>query len=162
MKQWSDFFVSILGAAATLTGLIFVGVSINLNKILTVPQLPDRAKGSLVLLMNILFVSMFCSIPNQPAFLLGTELLISGTTTWIVSFVLDVHMLKVVKAKLKGSYRMNMAFTQLAVLPTIFAGYFIIKNGAIGMYLLIPAILFSFIKAVTDAWVLLVEVNRNK
>ena len=39
-----------------LTGLIFVGVSINITKVLSFPKLPDRALLSLVLLLNILVV----------------------------------------------------------------------------------------------------------
>jgi hypothetical protein len=32
-EGWANFFIAQVGAAAALTGLIFVGVSINLNKI---------------------------------------------------------------------------------------------------------------------------------
>jgi hypothetical protein len=33
MNEWHDFLVAAADAAAALTGLIFVGVSINLNRI---------------------------------------------------------------------------------------------------------------------------------
>jgi modulator of FtsH protease len=33
-------------------------------------------------------------------------------------------------------------------------------SGEIGIFWIVPAIVFSFIKAVLDAWVLLVEINR--
>lgn len=160
MKEWTSFFVAIVGAASTLTGLIFVGVSISLNRILSVPQLPDRAKGALVILMNILFVSLLCIIPQQSSRLMGIELLISCITTWVITLILDIHMLKVAKAKVKTNYQINIAFTQLALLPSIFAGFITIEIGFAGIYWLIPGILFSFAKAVSDAWVLLIEVNR--
>jgi len=32
--------------------------------------------------------------------------------------------------------------------------------GTIGLYGLVPAVLFSFLKAIADSWVLLVEINR--
>ncbi|MBS1918513.1 MAG: hypothetical protein JST87_19775 [Bacteroidetes bacterium] len=44
------------GAAAVLTGLIFVGVSLNLTKILSFTSLPNRTLISLLLLLNILIV----------------------------------------------------------------------------------------------------------
>ena len=53
MSEWSNFFMAILGAAAALTGLIFVGVSISLTKILSIPTLPGRALISLTLLLTI-------------------------------------------------------------------------------------------------------------
>ncbi|HEX3901634.1 MAG TPA: hypothetical protein VH853_02220 [Polyangia bacterium] len=40
---WESFFVAEVGAAAALTGLLFVAVSINLSKVLAFPQLPGRA-----------------------------------------------------------------------------------------------------------------------
>ena len=54
LAQWSNFYVAVAGASAALTGLIFVGVSISLAKILSIPSLPNRALVSLILLLNVL------------------------------------------------------------------------------------------------------------
>lgn len=43
MDEWQGFFAAVLGASAALSGLLLVGVSINLSKILSVARLPDRA-----------------------------------------------------------------------------------------------------------------------
>jgi hypothetical protein len=40
---WDNFFVAEVGAAAALSGLLFVAVSINLTRILAIPHLPARA-----------------------------------------------------------------------------------------------------------------------
>jgi modulator of FtsH protease len=53
-----------------------------------------------------------------------------------------------------------MPLTQFAVLPYIIAGIMVLSEGLGGFYWLVPAVVFSFIKAVLDAWVLLVEINR--
>ncbi|MEI9934528.1 MAG: hypothetical protein WDM71_06665 [Ferruginibacter sp.] len=39
-------------------------------------------------------------------------------------------------------------------------GIILIAVGANGLYWIVPAFIFSFIKSVLDAWVLLVEINR--
>jgi hypothetical protein len=39
---WANFFVAEVGAAAAPSGLIIVAISINLQRILSFPQLPDR------------------------------------------------------------------------------------------------------------------------
>ncbi|EDM37861.1 hypothetical protein PBAL39_15589 [Pedobacter sp. BAL39] len=43
MKEWNDFYLATAAAAATLTGLIFVGISINLTHILSFPLLVIKA-----------------------------------------------------------------------------------------------------------------------
>ena len=160
MNGWSNFFGAILGASATLTGLIFVGVSISLTRILAVPALPGRASESLILLLTTLIISALCLVPGQPAFLLGIELLIIGIIVWVITFITDLSILRKTEAPYKKNSKQNFVFTQLAVLPYIIAGIVIIGIGPTGFYWLIPGIIFSFIKAVLDAWVLLVEIHR--
>ena len=53
-----------------------------------------------------------------------------------------------------------MLLSQLASLPYVIAGILALAIGTVGLYLVVPAIIFSFIKAILDAWVLLVEINR--
>jgi hypothetical protein len=48
MNEWHDFFIACAGASAALMGLIFVGVSINLTRILSFPTLPGRALISMM------------------------------------------------------------------------------------------------------------------
>ena len=55
------------GQAATLTGLLFVAVSINLQRILQYPNLPGRAAQTLVMFSVPLVFSIFVLVPGQPA-----------------------------------------------------------------------------------------------
>ena len=56
---WHDFFIGTIGAAAALTGLLFVAISINLDQVLKYPGLPGRAAGTLGMLVSALIVSGF-------------------------------------------------------------------------------------------------------
>jgi hypothetical protein len=40
VEEWHDFFLAAAGAAAVLAGLVFVGVSINLQMIMADPCVP--------------------------------------------------------------------------------------------------------------------------
>jgi hypothetical protein len=160
MNDWGNFFVATAGAAAALAGLIFVGLSINLAKVLSIPSLPDRALESLILLLNILIISALALVPGQSLTALGIEILSVGAVTWSIMLYLDLRIWRNTNPGYKRHSRQNIIFTQLAILPYILSGIMILSQGIDGTYWLIPGILVSFIKAVVDAWVMLVEIHR--
>src|SRR5947208_6599370 len=160
MIGWENFFIAEVGASAALVGLIFVGVSINLTRILSLPGLPNRALLALIILLAILVVCSLLLIPRQPVMLVGIEVLVVGLIVWITATMLDMTILQKKDPHYRSHYVLNIALTQFAVLPYVVAGIFMLTLGADGLYWLVPAIVISFIKAILDAWVLLVEINR--
>jgi hypothetical protein len=160
MEQWSNYFVVTAGGAAALAGLIFVSVSLNLKKILSLKQLPGRALGSLMLLTNILISGSFCLVPGETLFWIGCEIVISSGIVWVLNTRMDVKMYRSVDKAYRPHYLQNLIFTQAAVLPYLTGGVFLLNGSIVGLYWLVPAITLSFIKALLDAWVLLVEINR--
>ena len=160
MIGWENFLIAEVGASAALLGLIFVGVSINLTRIISLPGLPNRAFLALIILLTILIMCSLLLIPGQSQTLVGIELLVVGLIVWITATRLDVMILLKKEPQYRSSYMFNMALTQSALLPYIIAGIIVLTRGAGGLYWLVPAIIISFIKAILDAWVLLVEINR--
>jgi hypothetical protein len=57
--EWESLFVAEAGASAALAGLLFVALSINLERILKGTGLPGRAGEAIVLLLTVLVVSTF-------------------------------------------------------------------------------------------------------
>ena len=160
MNGWENLLIAEVGASAALLGLIFVGVSINLTRIISIPGLPDRAFLALVILLTILIMSSLLLVPGQSLTLVGIELLVFGLIVWIIATRLDVIILLKKEPQYRSSYMLNLVLSQLALLPYIVAGILVLTRGAGGLYWLVPAIIISFIKAILDAWVLLVEINR--
>ena len=54
----------------------------------------------------------------------------------------------------------SMAINQIALVPYGIAGVTLMLQGFAGLYWLAPALLLSFVKAILDSWVLLVEIDR--
>ena len=160
MHGWNDFYIAVAGASAALTGLIFVGISISLKKILDFPTLPRRAFVSLTLLLSILIVSILFLVPRESLHLAGYEILILGVILWIIVTRIDFKNYKEVESGYKRTYLVILFLDQFAILPYIIGGLVILSIGNMGLYWIVPAIIFSFIKSISDAWVLLVEINR--
>jgi modulator of FtsH protease len=162
MNDWENFFIAEVGASAALTGLILVGVSINLNKILSVPALPSRVLAVLSMLLTVLIISSLLLVPGQSLSMVGIEVLVIGLCVWLAVIRLDIHIWRNTEAN--APYRRGVCLSifvdQFTLLFYAIGGVVILCRGVDGLYWLVPAILLSFIKAFWDARVLLVEINR--
>ncbi|HEX4404516.1 MAG TPA: hypothetical protein VH560_06800 [Polyangia bacterium] len=155
---WENFFVAEVGAAAALTGLLFVAVSINLTKILALPQLPGRAGESLLILMGALATATLGLVPGQPSTTLGVELLAVLAPVWAFPMLLQAH------ARVPGAPAhwiwTRVVFHQIATLPMLAAGVSLCVGAGGGLYWLVAGTILSFTAAVLNAWVLLIEIQR--
>jgi hypothetical protein len=160
LDAWQPFFAAQLGAAATLVGLLFVGLSLNLTRILTYPALPTRALMALILLVITLVVSSLMLIPGQAANAIAIEILAVGVIGWVSVTAMDLHVLRYGKLRYRGGYIGNMILLQVAALPYVVGGALLLGGSSSGLYLVSLGVIVSFVKALLDAWVLLVEINR--
>ncbi len=165
MEEWHDFFLAVAGAAAVLAGLVFVGVSINLDTIMSNPGygLAGRALEALVLLVAVLIVTILLLVPAQGTVLAGAEVLAIGVVDWAAVVIIQVLVLKNWRS-LDPSFRWHfvprVVLCQLATLPIVAAGIGVMGWGLGGLYWLVIGVVLSFLVAVGDAWVLLVEIHR--
>jgi modulator of FtsH protease len=160
MSGWESFFSGELGAAAALVGLVFVGISINLTKIMESSHLPNRALEALVTLVTVLFVSSLMLVPVPSLTVAGVEVLCIGLLFW--GFLLGLHIsnLRRMHVQYRLAFLRVIVLGQLAALSFIIAGLVMLIAGAIGLYLIVSATLLSFLAAFSDAWVLVIEINR--
>jgi modulator of FtsH protease len=158
--DWESFYTAQLGAAAALGGLVFVGLSLNLKKILSYPWLPGRALLALMVLMTILIISSFMLMPGQSLTLLGIEVAAVGFILFVVGTGMEVNALRRVTLQNRNAFIANLIVLELGVLPYVLGGVLLLLGDASGFYWIATGVIISFIKAVMDAWVLLVEINR--
>ncbi len=160
MTDWVSFSMASAGAAAALTGLIFVGLSINISQILSNSALIDRAFISIILLITALVISLLHLIPGQSNIMFGFEIIFSGFVSWAVVSKKDINIYRSKNQKFKKLYLFNMAIDQISLIPYIVAGILILANCDCAGYWIAAGMIFSFSKAILDSWVLLVEINR--
>ena len=165
MDEWNDFFLATSAAAGVLTGLVFVGVSINLEKIVLQPGsgLTGRAAEALILLLAVLTASILLLVPGQSISLMGGEVLVVGLAAyaWIVTIqVLHVRNWSTIPSGLRVPLVLRITLAQISTLPTVIAGIAVLTVGFDGLHWLVAGMVFSTLAAMFDAWVLLVEINR--
>jgi modulator of FtsH protease len=159
VSDWSDLFVATAGAAAALAGLVFVAVSINLDRILEFRGLPERALETLLLLLSVLLVSIVGLIPGQGHVALGIELL-------VVALGFGGGMLFTTRRSLpQGEDPRSWLISRLAVLacgtvPFVVGGVSVLAQTGGGLYWTVFGIVGAVGGAVANAWVLLVEIQR--
>jgi hypothetical protein len=157
---WKDFLVAAAGAASALAGLVFVALSINLNRILALPGVPGRAGETLILLATALIGGLVALIPGQSPPTLGFLLLAMGLPAWAVPTVLQFRGLRTRDYYTVGNQIFRIALYQVATLPVLLAGLSLRGHFAGGLNWLAAFVILSLIVALFNAWVLLVEILR--
>jgi hypothetical protein len=158
--DWSNYLAAQAGASATLTGLVFVAMSINLSSVLSMPGLTGRAAESMSQLFGVLVLSTCTLIPGQPTAALGTEILIVASALWFFQTVLQVRYMKIRRGHPRSWLVSRIVQTQIANVPFFIAGSLLLRGTSDGLYWLAPGFVFSLVSGVAGAWVLLVEILR--
>ncbi len=157
---WSSFFVAMISASAALTGLLFVAVSINLERILQSGQvLTARAAETVSILLLVLVSSALALVP-QNVRVLGVEILVVAVpflviTTWVQLAHMRAHPDDPVLWSVS-----RMGSTAAATIPATIAGLSLTLHWGGGFYWLVPTALLGIAGTLENAWVLLVEILR--
>jgi modulator of FtsH protease len=162
---WETFAAANAGAAAALAGLVFVGVTINVETIVASRRLTGRALEAFVLLTSVLLVSVIVLIPDLTATGLGVALAVAGAAIWVSVAVLHLRSLPRFGGEVDanappGSGTMRIVVGQAATLPTLVAAGTLLAECGGGLYWYAAAMLFAYVAALANAWVLLIEIRR--
>lgn len=161
LADWAAFFAAQVGAAAALAGLLFVGISLNLNKILAAPFLPLRGFLALLLLIAILALSSLLLMPGVTQAVAGLGILVVGAVIWLAGSIIEwTGWRHRTPQQHVATFLFNAVLLEAATIPWLVGGILVLYGAAGGYYWLAGGIILAFIKAVGDAWVLLVEINR--
>lgn len=160
IAEWSTYLAVQAGAAATLTGLVFVAVSLNINRIINFSGLPSRAAESLIQLLGVFFISSIALVPGQSAKLLGAEVFLIGFVSWMAQVIGQIRYMFNRAGHPLTWLTWRALGTQIATLPFCISGVEIFIGSPGALSWLVLGFIASFIAALFSAWVLLVEILR--
>jgi hypothetical protein len=160
ITEWSTFLAVQAGAAATLTGLVFVAFALNQSRIMSYPGLPGRAAESLLQFLEVFFIATVALIPRQPEWILAVEFLAIGSTAWVAQVIGLARYHKLRAGHPLWWFVLRMVLSQLGAIPFLVAGITVWMGSPGALYWLVPGFVFSFVAGIVSAWVLLVEILR--
>jgi hypothetical protein len=156
--DWSDFFVAVAGASAALAGLLFVAISINVERILSFAGLPDRAYQTLLTLLGVLITALFGLVPGQSRTALALELLGIGLVLVLWVLALGVRSTRVMERRIWALSGLAQSLPGLGVLTI--GGISLLAGSGGGLCWTMAGVVLGIVGAVIGAWVLLVEILR--
>jgi hypothetical protein len=159
IANWKDFFVAVSGVASAFAGLLFVGLSINLVRIIGTPGIPDRAGETLIFLGGVLVSALLGLLP-QSSTAFGIELLCVGFFVWCLVTSFHVRALRRHLYDTPAHGIQRVVYSQIAALPLVIAAACILLHTATGLYWLAPGLILPLLASMVNAWVLLVEIMR--
>jgi hypothetical protein len=164
-SEWTDLFVASAGASAALAGLVFVAVSINIERILRYEGLPDRALETVLLLLSVLVVSILGLMPGQSRVALGAELLGEALLITVAVAVLMTRSVPRGARNVPREARREWMVTRIGVsalgtVPLVIGGASVLAGSGGGLYWTAAGIVGGIFGGVANAWVLLVEILR--
>ena len=163
-QDWNVLFLAAAVAAAALSGLIFVGLSVNIRTVLAVGQregqnfLTGRAPEALAALLIVLVVSLIGLVPAIPRGALAAFILVAG----FASATLPLRALAASRNRtgLDAPLLLRLITTAGLTVTLLLAGVTLATGHGGGLYWLPAAFVLAIVIAAVNAWVLLVEVLR--
>jgi hypothetical protein len=150
-----------LGAAAALAGLLFVAVSVNQARILSLGRMADRGMEALGTLFMVLIVTSLALVPGQPLRLLGAEVFVIASAVLVATMALQRAYLSTLSSDYLHRSRNTVRASRTAVGLIALSGLTLLLSGSVaGLYVMAPGILLCFVAVGINSWVLMIEINR--
>lgn len=158
-QRWESFYVMTGGAAAALTGLVFVAMSLHSKAITSHPLYGGRAVGTLISLMSQLFLAGAVLVPGQSVTAIGIEVLIVALY-FLATTARTIFQARTAVARTLSLRRqaIELAGGSIWIVLFVTSGVSLITRAGGGFYVLAVVMLFMFGWNVYVAWVLIAEI----
>jgi hypothetical protein len=157
---WHDFFLTAGTAAAALTGLLFVALSIHLDRILGQPEHRFRARGNFFGLTVVMVMSLVVLMPSLSGRWLGFWLIVPNLAAATVN---AWHLRRVFPHFFAGSlvFPLRVALSYVLILMGVAGGVSVIWETGGGLVWPATESIGMLLIALLGAWSLLVGVAQH-
>lgn len=158
-SAWSSFLGTFACVTAALLGLLFVSLSIHVDKLVPFSDRMTRAGRAMLVLGGTLLSSVFALIPDQPLIPLGCELVAVGLVTGLCLLLLEHCAEEGLYFPSRAGRIARSMLSAGAGLPVLLAGGSLLLGRWGGLYWMCPALIAALLSALFDAWGLLLDLQ---
>jgi hypothetical protein len=155
---WHDFFITVGGGAAALAGLVFVGMSINLDNILSDSTHRNRAIGTLAGFTAAFMICVLALMGSQNHLTVGLEWLVISSVAGFIYVNGYVQAVRTGGSR-AGLSSPRLAFGTVSYLVEIAGSIFLMFNHIWGLYAAAVAMVLNFGLMISGAWLLIVRAH---
>lgn len=162
MGPWLDFYMTAGGASAALVGLLFVGVSLHLDAVVSRRDVRATARGAFQSLVALLLVSLLVLVPQFTLADLG-KALVALSVVGLLGSVRDARGMwgsSLLLGAPKAIRKLGFRFAGLGLLLAVGILFLNGSTQAPGWLLLVVFLLLA--SSAQTAWSLLIEVAEAK
>ena len=155
---WRDFFTMVGGAAAALTGLVFVALSLRLDQILAHPFHRFRAGVAIASLTSQIVLAGIVLVPGQSHWAMGAEIVLTALVFVWIDVTAARHP---APASMRYAHPLQRQVLGLG-LTVVFlgAGGLVFLDSSAGFYLLALGIGIAVVTNIRTAWSLMTELGE--
>jgi hypothetical protein len=164
VSGWHDFYILAGTAAATLVGLLFVGLSLHLRVVITSSEVRSLARVTLANFGAVLFVALFMVIPENQS-TAALQLIASGVASLViiapslVSAVQSRGGTLDMRRRDRARLVLRFGLSGVSYLVIIIAGVQLQSSLSSAFIWLVVAIIVLLIISLRNTWDLLVTVG---
>jgi hypothetical protein len=160
-EEWHDYFIMVGGAAAVLTGLVFVAISLNLEVVTQDATHRYRAIGSLAGLTAVFMICSLAVMGGQDHRAVGLEWLLVAALGAIVYVYGYVQAIRLGGSSVGLRSHRLVGGTVLYIAEVTGAALLLAGNIA-GLYLAAVAMVLLLAFMISGAWLLIVGISEHR
>ena len=159
-EEWHDFFIMLGGAAAALTGLVFVALSVNLAVVMGDAFHRHRSIGTIANFAGIFMVCALALMGGQGHAAVGVE--------WLVVSVAmgAIYVSGYERARAAGGTGNTVSFLRTLTGTTLYlaqavGAILLVAGVSAGLYVAATAMVLLGAYSITGAWLLVIGADRG-
>ena len=156
-RGWINFAIVVGGASGALTGLLFVAVSLSIQKLVERPTLRASAAQTLIVFILPLLVAILLATPGQLPWSVGVELTVLGIFAGVAMATIGRRKQTAEREEEARLSRMlgRTSPNLLTSLLITVAGVSVLTHVGGGLYWLVPATMTALAGGVANTWLFL-------